>query len=113
MELITTGKARPYLTQAVIEEYDRVFQYKRPQHLDKKRVTRVRRLLEQTATQVKSSGRLKISEHEDDNRIYECALAAKADYIITENTKHFQHPHAYTKIVTARQLLRLVEENKA
>ena len=108
LELITTGKARPYLTQAVIEEYDRVFQYKRLQHLDKKRVTRVRRLLEQTATQAKSSGRLKISEHEDDNRIYECAVAAKADYIVTENARHFPQGYKATKIVNARQLLALL-----
>ncbi len=58
---------------------------------------------------MKSRGRLKLSPHEADNRIYECAAAAKAHYIVTENTRHFRKPHAYTKIVTARQLLKILE----
>ena len=51
----------------------------------------------------------KLSAHEEDNRIYECAVAAKAHYIVTENAKYFKQPHGYTKIVTARQLLRVLE----
>jgi hypothetical protein len=51
---------------------------------------------------------LTISDHEDDNRIYECAAAATADYIITENTKHFKKPYKTTRIVSARQLLGLL-----
>jgi len=64
--------------------------------------------LEDACIKVKSGGRLKISGHEDDNRIYECAAAAKADFIVTENAKHFKKPHKTTRIVSARQLLRLL-----
>ena len=53
---------------------------------------------------VKPRGRLKISGHEDDNRIYECAVAAKADFIVTENTKHFRKPYKTTRIVNARRI---------
>jgi len=112
-ELITANKIRPYLTAAVVEEYDRVFEYDRLQHLDKRRVAKVRGLLDAAAVKVKSRGRLKISGHEDDNRIYECAVAAKAHYIITENTKHFKRPYKITKIVTARQLLKLLGTGQA
>ena len=66
-------------------------------------------MLERAAVNVKPRGRLKISTHEEDNRIYECAVAAKADYIVTENTKHFKRPYKTTKIVNARQLLKLLE----
>jgi predicted nucleic acid-binding protein len=52
------------------------------------------------------------SAEEDDNRIYECAVAAKAHYIITENTKHFSKPYKLTKIVTARQLLELLTQSR-
>lgn len=107
-ELITDDKVRPYLTVDVLEEYYRVFEYKRLQHLDKRRIALLRRQLEHVGVLVKSRGRLNLSEHESDNRIYECAVAAKADYIVTENTKHFKKSHAYTKIVTARQLLNLL-----
>jgi uncharacterized protein len=107
-QLITADKIRPYVTKAVIEEYYRVFEYKRLQHLDKRRIAKLRGQLEEAGIKVKSSGRLKLSGHESDNRIYECAVAAKADYIITENIKHFKKPYKTTKIITARQLLELL-----
>src|ERR1022692_1499062 len=92
-EMIANDRIRPYVTTAVVEEYHRVFEYEHLKHLDKRRVANVRRLLEAAAAKVKSRGRLRISSHEDDNRIYECAVAAKAHYIVTENTKHFSQPY--------------------
>ena len=112
-EQIVDDKLRPYVTDAVIEEYDKVFEYEHLQHLDKRRVANVRRLLKAAAVRVKSRGRLKVSEHESDNRIYECALAAKAHYIITENTRHFEKPYKITKIITARQLLKVLQAGLA
>jgi putative PIN family toxin of toxin-antitoxin system len=113
LDLVIAGKLRPYITDALLEEYDRVFQYEHLKRLDKRRVARVRSLLVAAAVKVKSPGRLKISAHEDDNRIYECAVAAKAHYIVTENTKHFRKPYKMTKIVNARQLLKLMEAGLA
>jgi len=107
-DFIAAKQLRPYLTEAILEEYSRVFEYERLQHLDKRRVARLRSVLKRTAVEVKPRGRLKISGHEDDNRIYECAAAAKADYIVTENTKHFRKPYKTTRIVNARQLLELL-----
>jgi putative PIN family toxin of toxin-antitoxin system len=112
-DLITADKIRPYVTDRVVEEYHRVFEYKRLQYLDQRRIAKLRGQLEAAAIKVKPGGRLKISGHEEDNRIYECAQAAKAHYIITENTKHFKEPHTYTKITTARQLLKLLEDGPA
>ena len=90
-DLIVADKIRPYVTGALIQEYERL------RHLDKRRATNVRRLLKAIAVKVKSPGRLKISNHEDDNRIYECAVAAKAHYIVTENAKHFPTPYKATR----------------
>src|SRR5581483_4547676 len=112
LQAIVADKIRPYVTTAVVDEYDRVFAYERLQHLDKRRVGIVRRLLKAAAIKVKSSGRLKLSEDEEDNHIYECAVAAKAHYIVTENTKHFTTPYKFTKIVTARQLLRVLQADE-
>jgi uncharacterized protein len=109
LDFVAAKQVRPYLTDAVLEEYHRVFEYDRLKHLDKRRIARLRGLLENVGVKLKSRGRLKISGHEEDNRIYECAVAAKADYIVTENTRHFPKPYKTTKIVTARQLLRLME----
>jgi uncharacterized protein len=108
-DLVTEGKVRAYLTEAVLAEYYRVFDYERLQHLDRRRIARLRGLLEKAGVKVKSRGLLKISGHDEDNRIYECAAAAKADYIVTENTKHFKEPYKITRIVTARHLLKLLD----
>ena len=77
LDFIAAKEIRPYFTQAVLEEYwRRVFEkYEHLQHFDKRRVARLRGLLEDIAVRVKSRGRLKISGHEDDNSIYECAVA--------------------------------------
>jgi putative PIN family toxin of toxin-antitoxin system len=112
LDLVIADKIRPYVTAAVVEEYDRVFGFERLQHLDKRRVANVRRLLKAAAVKVKPRGRLKLSAHEDDNRIYECAAAGKCHYIVTENTKHFKKSLPYTKIITASQLLKLLEEDQ-
>jgi putative PIN family toxin of toxin-antitoxin system len=112
-DFIVTRQLRPYLTDAVLEEYERVFQYDRLQHLDKRRIARLRTMLERVGVKVKPSGRLKVSGHEDDNRIYECAAAAKADYIVTENTRHFKKPYKFTKVITPRRLLSLLHAGEA
>ncbi len=112
-DVILQNQIRPYLTTEVLAEYYAVFEYQHLKRYDRRRIARLRGLLERAGKKVKPGGRLKISEHEDDNRIYECAAAAKADYIVTENTKHFKKPHTYTKIITARQLLKLLEAGQA
>lgn len=96
----------------MLAEYYTVFDYEHLQRYDRRRIARLRGLLERVGKKVKSRGRLKLSGHESDNRIYECAQAAKAHYIITENTRHFPKTHTYTKIITARQFLHLLEAGR-
>ena len=108
-DLIIARKIQPCLTEAVLAEYHRVFDYERLKHLDRRRIAKLHSLLDAVSIRVKASGRLKISGHEEDNRIYECAVAAKARYIVTENSKHFRQPYKNTRIVTARQLLAILE----
>ena len=107
-DLITAGKIRTYLTEEVLAEYYQVFAYERLQHLDRRRIARMRGLPEKVSVRVKSGGLLKISGHAEDSRIYECALASKADYIVTENAKHFKRPYKLTRIISARQLLKML-----
>jgi len=107
-DFIISKAIRPYITDDLLAEYYRVFEYERLKDLDRRRISALRGVLQRVGIKVKPPGRLKISEHEEDNRIYECAVAAKADYIVTENTKHFKQPYKTTRIVTARQLLKLL-----
>lgn len=108
-DYIIDEEIRPYLTDELLAEYYLVFEYDRLRHYDRRRVALLRDALQRAGKKVKSRGRLKLSDHEDDNRVYECAAAAKADYIVTENTKHFKTPYKMTKIITARNLLRLLQ----
>jgi putative PIN family toxin of toxin-antitoxin system len=108
-DLITAEKILPCVSDVILEEYQRVFSYSRLQHLDPSRVRKLRGLLEAMSKKVRPRLSLGISDHEDDNRIYECAAAAQAHYIVTENTKHFKKPFKTTKIVNARQLLAIMD----
>ena len=108
-DLILDRKIRPYVTERVLEEYTAVFNYEHLKHLNKTRIARFGGILNRAAVKVKPGGRLRISSHDDDNRVYECAAAAKADYIVTENRKHFKDPYKTTKIVNARELLAVLK----
>lgn len=48
---------------------------------------------------------LTTSADEPDNRFYECAHAARADFLVTGNLKDFPLSPVGTRIVNARQLL--------
>jgi uncharacterized protein len=108
-DFIAAKHLRPYVTEELLQEYARVFDYERLKRLNRRRIAKLRGLLETLAVKVKSAGRLKLSPDEKDNRIYECAAAAKAHYIVTENIQDFPGGHKYTKIVKARQLLRTLK----
>ena len=54
------------------------------------------------------SRRLEVSSDPDDNRFLECADAARADYLVTGNLRHFPRFWKKTKIITPREFIGLV-----
>jgi putative PIN family toxin of toxin-antitoxin system len=56
---------------------------------------------------VKPSRRLEVCTDPDDNVFLECADAARADYLITGNQKHFPRFWKKTKIITTREFISL------
>jgi putative PIN family toxin of toxin-antitoxin system len=94
-----------FVSQPVLDEYREVFSRPKFSHLDPKNVSRLLDLIKAEATMVTPTTTLAISEHDSDNRFYECAEAARADYIVTGNSRHFSKPYQNTKIITGRQLL--------
>jgi len=52
--------------------------------------------------------KLTVSPDESDNRFLECAEAARADYLVTGNTKHFPARYKTTAVVTGRHFLDLL-----
>jgi predicted nucleic acid-binding protein len=51
--------------------------------------------------------RLEVASDPDDNVFLECADAARADYLITGNQKHFPRFWKKTKIITTREFISL------
>ena len=71
-------------------------------------ITTTLKQLEESTSVVHPAHSLRISEHEPDNRFYECAEAGQADFLITGNLKHFKKGYKNTLVVNARQLLDLL-----
>ena len=108
LELVAFRAVEMFVSEAILAEYREVFSRPKFSRLDPKDVSRLLALIEAEATMVTTTAKLAISEHDSDNRFYECAEAASADYIVTGNSKHFTKPYKNTKIITGRQLLELL-----
>lgn len=92
------------VSSAILAEYEEVLRRPRLKFKSAKiehalsRIRTASRLVHPTRT-------LNISAHESDNRFYECAEVAGADYLITGNTDDFPEDHGLTKIITPRDFL--------
>jgi predicted nucleic acid-binding protein len=51
---------------------------------------------------------LQATRDPDDNRFLECADAARADYVVTANQRHFPKFWKKTKVITSRELISIV-----
>jgi predicted nucleic acid-binding protein len=51
---------------------------------------------------------LRIAKDPDDDKFLECADAAKADYLVTGNQRHFPKFWKKTKVITSREFIRIV-----
>jgi putative PIN family toxin of toxin-antitoxin system len=105
-DLVIDGLILPCVSDDVLAEYRDVL-FRPELDLSASRRRKVLDILSVVALHVAPTEHLKISDHEDDNRIYECADAAMADYIVTGNTKHFPKPHKNTSVIRPRDLLEL------
>ncbi len=103
--LIALAKpARLYVSLPILDEYAGVLM--RP-HIKVARGERMRllRLIKNRSHIVKPSRRLAVASDPDDDMFLECADAARADYLITGNRKHFPAFWKGTKIITSREFI--------
>jgi putative PIN family toxin of toxin-antitoxin system len=104
--LAITKPARFYVSRPILEEYADVLSRK---ELAIRRGIR-QQLLQLTKNHshvVNPSQRLEVASDPDDNIFLECADAARADYLITGNPKHFPRFWKNTKIITSREFISL------
>ena len=88
------------VSQDVLAEYREVLGRPKFSHLDSEEVSRLLAMIEAEGTMFQPTEVLTISDHPSDNRFYECADAASADYIVTGNLKHFSRPYKNTRAIT-------------
>jgi len=105
--LALRGDIELCVSEAVLAEYEKVLH--RPRFkFPSSEIDRNLAAIRAAGKMVRPSTRLTESSDESDNRIYECAEAAAADFIVTGNTRHFKKPYKNTQIVNGRQLLDLL-----
>jgi putative PIN family toxin of toxin-antitoxin system len=52
--------------------------------------------------------KLQVTRDPDDNKFLECADAARADYLVTGNQRHFPKFWKKTKVITSREFISIV-----
>ncbi len=108
LALIAQQEVNLCLSKNILTEYQEVFTYQKFKHLNQDKVKIFLSQIERDALWIEPQLTVNILKDDpEDNKFLECALAAKADFLITGNTKHFPlHSFYHTRIVTPAKFLR-------
>jgi putative PIN family toxin of toxin-antitoxin system len=105
--LAITKPARLYVSEPLLEEYAAVLS--RPELSIRKGLRlQLLHLIRNHAHVVAPARPIEAASDPDDNIFLECADAARADFLITGNRRHFPAFWKNTKIVTPREFVTLV-----
>jgi putative PIN family toxin of toxin-antitoxin system len=105
--LSLTRPARLYVSDAILTEYREVLS--RPEFQIRKGLRRhLLDLIGRRAHLVNSVRTFQVTNDPDDSMFIDCADAARADYLVSGNVRHFPRFWKNTKVVTSREFLGLV-----
>jgi uncharacterized protein len=105
--LAITKPARWYVSRPILEEYRKVL--RRPElRIRKGLQLQLLQLIKKRSHVVTKSPRLEVTHDPDDNIFLECTDAARADYLVTGNQKHFPRFWKKTTVITPREFVSLV-----
>jgi putative PIN family toxin of toxin-antitoxin system len=105
--LAITKPARLYVSEAVLAEYREVLA--RPELKIRKGLRQqLLQLIRSRSHLVKPSRALQLTKDPDDNKFMECADAARADYLVTGNRRHFPKFWKKTKVITSREFIDII-----
>jgi putative PIN family toxin of toxin-antitoxin system len=105
--LAITKPARMYVTKAVLAEYREVLA--RPEFKIRRGLRQqLLQLIKNHAQMVTPARALQAATDPDDNKFLECADAARADYLVTGNQRHFPRFWKKTKVITSREFIGIV-----
>ena len=105
--LAMTRPARLFVSPPILSEYRMVLS--RPELKIRKGLRQqFLRRIENSSRLVSPSRQLQVTSDPDDNIFLECADAARADFLVTGNLRHFPRFWKQTKIVTSREFITLI-----
>ncbi len=105
-----TRPARLYVTEAILAEYRDVLA--RPEFKIRKGLRQqLLQLIKNRAHLVTPVRALHLARDPDDNKFLECADAARADYLVTGNQRHFPRFWKQTKVITSRDFIGIVAQH--
>ena len=105
--LAITKPATLYVTEEIIVEYRDVLS-RAELKIRKGLRQQLLQVIQNHAYQVKPSRPLQVTSDPDDNKFLECADAARADYLVTGNQRHFPKFWKKTKTITSREFIDIV-----
>jgi putative PIN family toxin of toxin-antitoxin system len=103
-----TKPARLYISKAILMEYREVLSRPELQIRKGLRQQLLEDLVRKRAHFVTPAWTLQVTGDPEDNMFLECADAARVDYLVTGNVRHFPRFWKKTKIITSREFLSLV-----
>jgi uncharacterized protein len=105
--LAVTPPARLYVSDAIFIEYRAVLA--RPElRIRKGHQRQLLQLVRNRSHSVTISRPLQATKDPDDNKFLECADAARADYLVTGNLRHFPRFWKGIKVITSREFISIV-----
>ena len=105
LKLGLAGTVSLCASEDILAEYDELFRRK-SFPLDRRRSRVLLSQIRKASEMFTPAGSLRIAKDPDDNIFLECALAAKARYLITGNAEDFPPKRwKYTEIVTPRMFI--------
>jgi hypothetical protein len=94
LSLVLEGHIQLCVTEEIFAEYKGVLSREKFQSLDQANVRKALLSIKRKSSWVSPSTRINVIKIDpEDNKFLECALEAKAHYLITGNRKHFPMAH--------------------
>jgi uncharacterized protein len=105
--LAITKPARLYVTNAILAEYREVLA--RPEFNIRRGLRQqLLQLTKNHARLVRPMRAIQVANDPDDDKFLESSDAARADYLITGNPRHFPKYWKKTKVITSREFIGIV-----
>jgi len=107
LDLVFSRFFRCYVSEALLAEYEQILN--RPQFgLARRNISKSLRLIRKATIPVVPKIKLDVTSDPDDNKVVECALEARADYMVTGNMRPFPKRFQDIRTILPRQFLTIL-----